>query len=914
MRTILLAFLLPFIIFSAFSQNTVGTLWKFNHADTNFQAASTFISKDIKATANDQQGCSYFYYAPSHTNDTSIYRLAKVSNQGVKLWDISVLPMSQTMRYEMFTNQSQHFLINDSNNNIILISTSLDTNNISLNQPGNSHFILLQKYDTMGNLVQEKKEYVPTTYSTSFGISSYSFNPVNNQIHVSFALQTGGTTHYYLRGFDSNYTTVFQKDFQYTSSMLLTNLSSPLITTSTNDVVVVFGRTVGQTLTRNILRSYSKTTGAMNFNDSTLLSSGVYAKKLTVLNNKIYVVINNLYKINLQGQLQGVSTAYFDSYLETNEPIAAKFYGFTYTTFTNPNLGYKLTVIDTNLTTTSSIPFPTSTPYNPHKTILKNGHLFVLGKTYNPTTHRNSLLVSKHLLNGTLSKMHSFIVNDSVGNYSGSYPLVDFSMDTDNKALVTFSNSFYTVINNMQYAKTKTISYKACIDCDSKLIVQTYFDANNNCNVDLSEQLVPNQLVHVQPSDDYFFTGSNGSLDYYSTNPSDTITVISPLFGTACNGNTYTYIATPATIDAVNFGFTAPTNPDLALTGAAGITRQNMQQNITVSVNNLGATTANATLQLIVDSAYSITSTTPTAASINGDTITWNLTNLSTFQSQQFYVNAYLPIAIPIGYNYHHFATVSTSLDNNASNDTLSLNGVVIGSYDPNHKIVFPEGIGADHLIANNQRLTYTIEFQNTGTDTAFNIYVTDAISSLLDLSTLRILGSSHPMTYTLNNRELTFFFNNIQLVDSTTNALGSIGFFQYSIMPFANKMGETIENTANIYFDYNLPIVTNTTSNKIGGPLSLEEPIKLATKFIVYPNPSQNGKGSIQVNLPSTQRLAIRLKNSFGATVAIRDFTPTEIGQQLISFAFEGLSNGLYFIELTQENKQVVEKLVVVE
>lgn len=913
MRTILLAFLLPFIVFNSYSQNTVGTLWNFNHTDTNYQAASNFISKDIKATTNDQQGCSYFYYAPSHTNDTSIYRLAKVSNQGVKLWDISVLPMSQTMRYEMFTNQSQHFLINDANNNIILISTSIDTNNISLNQPGNSHFILLQKYDTMGNLVQEKKEYVPTTYSTSFGISSYSLDPVNNQIYVSFALQIGGITNYYLRGFDTNYTTVFQKDFQYTSSMLLTNLSSPLISTSTNDVVVVFGKTVGQTLTKNILRSFSKATGAMNFNDSTTLSSGVYAKKLSVINNKIYVIINNLYKINLQGQLQGVSTAYFDSYLETNEPIGAKFYGFTYNSFTNPNLGYKLTIIDTNLTTTSSITFPTTTPYNPHKTILKNGYLFVLGKTYNPTTHRNSLLVSKHLLNGTLNKIHTFIVNDSVGNYSGSYPLVDFSMDTDNKALVTFSNSFYTVINNMQYAKTKTISYKACIDCDSKLVVQTYFDANNNCNVDLAEQLLPNQLVHVQPSDDYFFTGSNGSLDYYSTNSSDTITVISPLFGTACNGNSYTYIATPATINAVNFGFTAPTNPDLTLTGAAGITRQNMQQNIAVSVNNLGATTANATLQLIIDSAYSITSTTPIAASINGDTVTWNLTNLTTFQPQQFYVNAYLPIAIPIGYNYHHFATVTTSVDNNANNDTLSLNGVVIGSYDPNHKIVFPEGIGADHIIANNQRLTYTIDFQNTGTDTAFNIYVTDAISSLLDLSTLRILGSSHPMTYTLNNRELTFFFNNIQLVDSATNPAGSIGFFQYSIMPFANKIGETIENTANIYFDYNLPIITNTTSNKIGGPLSLQEPFITYTKFVVYPNPSLDGKGTIRVDLQSTQRLDIRLKNSFGATVATREFTPQSVGVYQLPFDFNGLSNGLYFIELTQGNKQMIEKLVVV-
>ena len=914
MRSILLAFILPFISFLSYSQNAVGTIWKYNHTDTNYQAASTFISKDIKATVNDQQGYSYFYYAPSHTNDTSIYRLAKVSNQGIKLWDISVLPMSQTMRYEMFTNQSQHFLINEANNSILLISTSIDTNNISLNQPGNSHFILLQRYDTLGNLVQEKKEYVPTTYSTSFGISSYSINPVSNQIYVSFALQTGGITNYYLRGFDTNFTSIFQKNFQYASSILLTNLSSPLISSSTNDVVVVFGRTVGQTLTKNILRSYSKTTGALNFNDSTTLNSGVYAKKLSVINNKIYVVINNLYKINLQGQLQGVSTAYFDSYLETNEAISSKFYGFTYNTFTNPYLGYKLTVIDTNLTTSSSYNFPFTTPFNPHKTLLKNGFLYVLGKTYNPTTSRNTLIVSKHLLNGTLSKYHQFIVHDSVANYSGTYPLVDFSMDNDNKALVTFSNSFYTFINNVQYAKTKTISYKACIDCDSKLVVKTYFDANNNCTFNTNEAMLPNQLVHVQPDDAYFFTGNDGTLDYFSTNSSDTITVISSNFGTACNGNSFTYVATPSIVDTVKFGFTPPTSIDLAVTGAAGITRQNMQQNISLTVTNLGTPTANSILQLQVDTAYDITSTTPPASSISGNTITWNLSNFPTYQLQQFYVKAYLPIAIQIGYNYEHLAVISTANDGNSSNDTLSLNGVVIGSYDPNHKIVFPAGIGPDHIIANNQRLTYTVEFQNTGTDTAFNIYVTDAISSILDLSTLKILGSSDPMTYSLNNRELTFYFNNIQLVDSATNPAGSIGFFQYSILPFANKMGETIDNTAYIYFDYNLPIITNTTSNKIGGPLSLQEPFIASTKFVVYPNPSLDGKGTIQVDLKSTQPLIIELKNSFGATIATHNFSPTAIGLHAIPFAFEGLSNGLYFIQLTQENKQMIEKLVVVE
>jgi hypothetical protein len=86
------------------------------------------------------------------------------------------------------------------------------------------------------------------------------------------------------------------------------------------------------------------------------------------------------------------------------------------------------------------------------------------------------------------------------------------------------------------------------------------------------------------------------------------------------------------------------------------------------------------------------------------------------------------------------------------------------------------------------------------------------------------------------------------------------------------------------------------------------------STKFVVYPNPSLDGKGTIQVDLKSTQPLIIELKNSFGATVATHNFSPTATGLHAIPFAFEGLSNGLYFIQLTQENKQMIEKLVVVE
>jgi hypothetical protein len=53
-------------------------------------------------------------------------------------------------------------------------------------------------------------------------------------------------------------------------------------------------------------------------------------------------------------------------------------------------------------------------------------------------------------------------------------------------------------------------------------------------------------------------------------------------------------------------------------------------------------------------------------------------------------------------------------------------------------------------------------------------------------------------------------------LPDSTTDYEGSMGYFQYRLkaLYLTCLNGTQIENTAYIYFDYNAPIVTNTTQN----------------------------------------------------------------------------------------------------
>ena len=73
-----------------------------------------------------------------------------------------------------------------------------------------------------------------------------------------------------------------------------------------------------------------------------------------------------------------------------------------------------------------------------------------------------------------------------------------------------------------------------------------------------------------------------------------------------------------------------------------------------------------------------------------------------------------------------------------------------IGSYDPNDKQGFPKGFCQAHYIRATQDIEYKIRFQNTGTDTAFNIVITDTLSQYLSPASVRPGSSSHPYEFEL--------------------------------------------------------------------------------------------------------------------------------------------------------------------
>ncbi len=111
------------------------------------------------------------------------------------------------------------------------------------------------------------------------------------------------------------------------------------------------------------------------------------------------------------------------------------------------------------------------------------------------------------------------------------------------------------------------------------------------------------------------------------------------------------------------------------------------------------------------------------------------------------------------------------------------------------------------------ETLRYTIRFQNTGNDTAFNITIRDQLPPELDLATFEPGVASHAYEATLHEDGLAeFHFRNILLPDSTTNEPGSHGFVSFRIRTNSGLAENTVVgNSAGIYFDFNAPVLTDT-------------------------------------------------------------------------------------------------------
>ncbi|MEO0310663.1 MAG: hypothetical protein RIQ89_320, partial [Bacteroidota bacterium] len=408
---------------------------------------------------------------------------------------------------------------------------------------------------------------------------------------------------------------------------------------------------------------------------------------------------------------------------------------------------------------------------------------------------------------------------------------------------------------------------------DNNLIRGKLFvDANTNGIFDAGDQAIANQMVTAAPGSFIATTNANGDYSIIVDTGAATYTVTTTalLYHTANPAqHVVNFTSSQQTSASNDFAMSPiPNINDLAIIISTAPTRPGFDATYHITYRNIGTTTLSGNIDLVFDPNQTYTSSSATPSSQTGNMVSWPYNNLAPGTSGSFSVTLQLSASVAIGATISMTATINPiAADSNAINNVYGTEITVVGSFDPNDKIAQHGEEFSMQQLADNEFFYYTINFQNTGNFPATFVRVEDIISPLLDLATLQVLANSHPFSTLITaDRKVSFFFNNINLIDSATNEAASKGFITFKIKPLNSIIpGNQVFNTASIFFDFNAPIVTNTTVTNIIYPSGIES--NLSSVAQLFPNPTL---GQIQVSLKDepVQPIQLNIYNILGAQV----------------------------------------------
>ena len=362
------------------------------------------------------------------------------------------------------------------------------------------------------------------------------------------------------------------------------------------------------------------------------------------------------------------------------------------------------------------------------------------------------------------------------------------------------------------------------------LPLKFYYDANANCTFDAWE--VYNTLatsVEVDSNGIAIDTlNATSGLYYKALGPAGTIygfkvlSLPGGMTGT-CAAVVYDTVTSLSTYAPKFMGLNCSgttTSFDLSVTSSSAASTGRHSQMTNIQVSNSFCTSVAPVVTMIFDAKYSFSSASPAPTSITGNTITWDLSSLSAGSSSL--ITVWLARSYSLGWlvpgdTVHSTISVSPTIgDANPDNNTITKCDTVKSSWDPNDLEVAPQG-----YVLPCTPLQYKINFENTGNDTAHNIYVLDTLSDDLDLNSFAIISASATMNTTMltysGHNIVKFGFPNINLLD-TSHHSNSNGMVIFSVKAKSGLAdGEMAGNQAGIYFDDNPVVMTNLVQNTIG-------------------------------------------------------------------------------------------------
>lgn len=283
----------------------------------------------------------------------------------------------------------------------------------------------------------------------------------------------------------------------------------------------------------------------------------------------------------------------------------------------------------------------------------------------------------------------------------------------------------------------------------------------------------------------------------------------------------------------------------------------------------------------------------------------WNYSDLTPFETREidivFNVNSPTdnpPIEVGdfLGYEAIIFPVEN---DETYSDNESELKQEVVGSFDPNDKTCLEgEFIEIDMV---GEYVHYLIRFENTGNYQAENIVVKDELDlDKFQIETFTPLNSSHNFFTRLNDNVVEFIFEGIDLPFEEGQNQG------YVLFKIKTKesliIGDVFTNDAEIYFDYNLPIITNLSETEIIDILGVPN-FDFNNAFILYPNPSNNVLNIQNINNMSIS--SIEIYNITGQLIMAILHSTNQID-------ISSLVSGTYFIKLNSNEGSAHLKFII--
>lgn len=398
---------------------------------------------------------------------------------------------------------------------------------------------------------------------------------------------------------------------------------------------------------------------------------------------------------------------------------------------------------------------------------------------------------------------HGFTLISTVPNLSKLVRIKDIDGDGDEDIICT--NAWYENISIASFGIEGVVFY----DRDA--------DGIYNSSVDIAFPYFPVQLNSGWGT---FYTDANGYFETPLSSVSGNYSfTIDPSVSSQFNATTLPYPSI-ISVDSLNplgnleLGVLNVTNSidgklDITLSG----NRCNESGRIFINYQNYSPETVDAEIKLVLAENSSFISSNHVPAQTT-DTIIWQLNNLTPFKHGHFYADIQMPPTSSMGDTMHFQAQLILNGTLGADTITDNIQQILRCAYDPNDKnITMNDNVYfGDSIYSFVDETEYLIRFQNTGNDVARKVEIVDYLSNLFDWNSLRPVSASHSYNFSIDSiGKITVVFNDIDLPDSTTDFLGSMGYVKFQLRYKENSPRfRPINNYAKIYFDQNPPIFTN--------------------------------------------------------------------------------------------------------